>query len=234
MAKAKRKTAARKRKSKAKRVKRKTSTRAVKRKASARASKRKGAARSARRKIGRKRVAAKRTRSARTPARKRPVRALRRGMAGLAAAADPVVQKLKDLIAADKIRFDADRHRKSLLGLAAGVNATRKLQALVLAIVELARVQVRISSVVRTGGGSHHVTGRAFDIGNEDIAKALLPRVATDAQVAALQIDELIFDARVAGQTDRNKWNYDRGVKHDYDAKTLNDHRNHIHFAVKA
>jgi hypothetical protein len=85
---------------------------------------------------------------------------------------------------------------------------------------------------VRSAG--HHGSGRAVDIGNEEIAGSLLPQVATDAQVAALKIDELIFDATVAGQSPRNKWNYDRGVKHNYDSATLDDHRDHIHFAVKA
>lgn len=43
-----------------------------------------------------------------------------------------------------------------------------------------------------------------------------------------------IRDAAVAGRGDRNEWNYDRGSKHNFNAPTLNQHRNHIHFAVKA
>jgi hypothetical protein len=216
---AKRKSAARS----AKRGAAATRKRAATRGTSAAARKRKRAATSAKRKS----IAGTRTRKT------SPRRSVRLGFA-MALAADPVVEKLKQLIAAKKIIFDADRHRKSLLGLSTGTNATRKLQSLVLKLSELAVQQIRISSVVRTGGGSHHVTGRAVDIGNEEIADTLLPLVATDVQVAALQIDELIFDATKAGETNPNKWNYDRGVKHNYGAATLNQHRNHIHFAVKA
>jgi hypothetical protein len=150
-------------------------------------------------------------------------------------AADPVVQKLKDQIAAGKIVFDAanaTKLKKELLGEAAGTNATKKLQALVLKLSELASPNIRISSIVRTEG--HHGSGRAVDIGNEEIAGALLPQVATDAQVAALEIDEIIFDATVAGESDRNHWNYDQGAKHSYNSETLDQHKNHIHFAVKA
>ena len=158
---------------------------------------------------------------------------MRRRAAGLAAAVDPVVEKLKDLIATGKIIFDSEKQLKQLLGLNTGTKVSKKVQSLVAKLSEIGGLQLRISSLVRTGGGSHHVTGRAVDIGNEEIGRTLLPLVATDAQVAALGIDELIFDARVADQTDPNKWNYDRGVKHNYDAATLNQHKNHIHFAVK-
>jgi hypothetical protein len=58
--------------------------------------------------------------------------------------------------------------------------------------------------------------------------------IATDAQVAALGIDELIFNARIAGEADPNKWNYDQGRKHPFDPATISDHGNHIHFAVVA
>jgi hypothetical protein len=47
-------------------------------------------------------------------------------------------------------------------------------------------------------------------------------------------IDDLIFDAAIAGDTDRNKWNYDQGAKHNYGTSTLDDHKDHIHFAVKS
>ena len=109
---------------------------------------------------------------------------------------------------------------------------TRKLQALVLTLSELAPSQIRISSLIRAGTESHHGSGRAVDIGNEEIAPALLPGLATDAKVAALGIDELIFDAALAGHADRNKWNYDQGRKHSFNTATLNAHGNHIHFAV--
>ena len=109
---------------------------------------------------------------------------------------------------------------------------TANLQSLVLELSKLVSSHIRISSLVR--GSGHHGTGRAVDIGNENIAGSLLPKVAKSAQVAALKIDELIFDAGVAGESDRNKWNYDQGKKHNYDDATLKQHKNHIHFSVKA
>lgn len=149
-----------------------------------------------------------------------------------AGAQDPVVEQLTAQIAAGRIIFDAARLKNQLLGLGRGTRVTRKLQALVLQLSRLASPNIRISSLVRSAG--HHGAGRAVDIGNEEIAGSLLALVATDAQVAALEIDELIFDATVAGQSPRNKWNYDRGAKHNYNSATLDDHKDHIHFAVKA
>jgi hypothetical protein len=188
-----------------------------------------------RRKAKKRRVVRRKTSAgARPKATKRKVTGRIRSakVARAAAASDPVVEALKAQIAAGKIIFDAARLKTQLLGLNAGTRVTRKLQSLVLELSRLASPNIRISSLVRTAG--HHGSGRAVDIGNEEIAGSLLPRVATDAQVAALGIDELIFDATVAGQSPRNKWNYDRGVKHDYSPATLDDHKDHIHFAVKA
>jgi hypothetical protein len=159
-------------------------------------------------------------------ARRRVARAVAQG---------PVVEALKAQIAVGRIIFDSPnetRLKNQLLGLNTGTRVTGKLQSLVLELSRLAPRRIRISSLVRSSG--HHGSGRAVDIGNEEIAGALLPQVATDAKVAALGIDELIFDATVAGELSRNKWNYDRGVKHNYNAATLDDHRDHIHFAVKA
>ena len=144
-----------------------------------------------------------------------------------------VVQALKDQISAGKIKFDAGseaRLRSELLGENAGTKVTAKLQGLMLELSKLVATHLRVSSLIRQSG--HHSAGRAFDIGNEEIVNGLLPQVATNSQVAALNIDELIFDAAVAGHSDRNKWNYDRGQKHDYNSATLDQHRNHIHFAV--
>jgi hypothetical protein len=62
----------------------------------------------------------------------------------------------------------------------------------------------------------------------------LLPTLATSAKVQELKIDEIIFDAGVVGESDRNKWNYDIGQKHDFDSVTLDKHKNHIHLAVKS
>ena len=172
--------------------------------------------------------AASKKKTARAAAKKKTAKAAPQA----APADDPVVTGLMAQIAAGKIIFDSPTLKNQLLGLNTGTRVTRKLQSLVLKLSQLASPKMRISSLVRTAG--HHGTGRAVDIGNEEIAGSLLPQVATDAQVAALEIDELIFDATVAGQSPRNKWNYDQGVKHNYDSATLDQHRNHIHFAVKA
>jgi hypothetical protein len=145
-----------------------------------------------------------------------------------------VVDNLRAQITAGRITFDppaarSTKLRRELLGENAGTKVTVLLQELVLEVSR--RSRIRISSIVRTEG--HHGRGRAFDVGNEDIAGTLLPGLATDAQVRDLNIDELIFDATIAGQADRNRWNYDRGTKHNYNGATLNAHRNHIHFAVR-
>lgn len=144
-----------------------------------------------------------------------------------------VVDDLRAQIAAGRIVFDngSARLRRELLGQNAGTKVTPRLQALVLAVSRLQ--SIRISSIIRSGSSSRHVVGRAFDVGNETIAGELLPRIATDTRVAELGIDELIFDASVAGQSNRNKWNYDNGSKHNFDSATLKEHNNHIHFAVK-
>jgi len=143
-----------------------------------------------------------------------------------------VVDELKAQITAGRIIFDPPpgKLKNELLGENDGTQVSELLQKLVL---EVSRLQkIRISSIVRNAG--HHGEGRAFDVGNEEIAAMLLPAIATDAKVLELRIDEIIFDATIAGQSDRNHWNYDVGLKHNYDSKTLNQHKNHIHFAVKA
>jgi hypothetical protein len=154
--------------------------------------------------------------------------------AGAVAAAGPVVDKLKANIAAGKIIFDKPALENELLGLNAGTKVTPKLQALVLKLCDMTPV-IRISSLVRPAAGSHHAEGRAVDIGNEEIAAALLPQIATAQQVGALGIDELIFDARrINPANDPNKFNFDEGKKHDFNPGTISDHGNHIHFAVAA
>lgn len=148
-----------------------------------------------------------------------------------------VLDHLRDQISAGRIIFDnatagqGARLRRELLGQNAGTKVTRGLQALVLEVSRLQRI--RISSIIRTGSSSRHVVGRAFDVGNEEVARDLLPLIATDERVEEFGIDEIIFDARVAGQSNRNRWNYNDGRRHDYDSATLTAHRNHIHFAVK-
>jgi hypothetical protein len=100
-------------------------------------------------------------------------------------------------------------------------------------VLEISSLEnIRISSII--GDGGHHGSGRAIDVGNEEMAASLLPKIATDAKVHELGIDEIIFDAGVAGELDRNKWNYDRGQKHDFDESTLDKHKKQIHFTVKA
>jgi hypothetical protein len=148
-----------------------------------------------------------------------------------------VVDDLREQINTGRIIFDppagtSQRLRKELLGENSGTKVTESLQRLVLEVSRLSKI--RISDILRPGSSSHHARGRAFDVGNEEIGASLLPGIATDAKVAALNIDEIIFDARIAGQADRNKWNYDRGLRHDYSSSTLARHDNHIHFAVKS
>jgi hypothetical protein len=145
-----------------------------------------------------------------------------------------VVDDLRAQIIAGRITFDppagvSARLRKELLGESVGIKASELLQKLVLEVSNLQKI--RISSIVRNEG--HHGEGRAFDVGNEDIAAMLLPAIATDAKVHELKIDEIIFDATVAGPSDRNHWNYDVGQRHNYNSATLDQHKNHIHFAVK-
>lgn len=147
-----------------------------------------------------------------------------------------VLDDLRAQITSGRIIFDnatagqGARLRRELLGQNAGTKVTPRLQALVL---EVSRLQpIRISSIIRSGSSSRHVVGRAFDVGNETVAGALLPQIATNARVAALGIDEIIFDASVVGESNRNKWNYDSGHKHNFDSATLTEHNNHIHFAV--
>lgn len=145
-------------------------------------------------------------------------------------ASGSTVEDLKTKITGGTITFDSDSLREELLGENKGTKVTSRLQTLALEVSR--KSSIRISSIVRSEG--HHGTGHAFDVGNETVASSLLPDFATDAKVTELGIDEIIFDAAVAGQSGRNVWNYDQGAKHDYDAATLNQHKNHIHFAVEA
>jgi hypothetical protein len=154
--------------------------------------------------------------------------------AGTAAATLSVVDDLKQQIRDRRITFDpppatAARLEAELLGTNAGnVKVTSALQSLA---VEVSRLEpIRISSIIRAGG--LHGKGRAFDIGNEEVAAALLPLIATDAKVKALRIDEIIFDAGGGTLEKRNRWNYNAGKKHAYDAATLGDHGNHVHLSV--
>lgn len=151
-----------------------------------------------------------------------------------------VNDELQEQIDAGKITFDppastTERLKKELLRENSGTKVTEKLQKLVLALAKAidSGKSIRISSLIRNEG--HHGTGRAVDIGNEDIADHLLnvKQIATDSKVQDLEIDEIIFKASGNTLQQQNRWNYDLGVRHDYDATTLADHANHIHFAVK-
>jgi hypothetical protein len=142
-------------------------------------------------------------------------------------------QTLQQQINAGKIIFDSHELKSELLGLNTGTKVTAKLQALILIISRMSPV-IRISSLVRSGTGSHHTEGRAVDIGNEEIAADLLPQIARADKILEFGIDELIFDAAILHEADRNKFNFDQGAKHNFDEATLNQHGNHIHFAVKA
>lgn len=140
-----------------------------------------------------------------------------------------VVEQLRAQISAGKITFQKPEFRGQLLGEGAGTHATAKLQALVLELSKLTPL-IDISSVVRSSG--HHGKGRAVDIGNETIAPSLLPLVVPN--VSAWSIDEIIVDAGGPTLATRNQWNHDVGLPHQYDVNTLNEHGDHIHFAVLA
>lgn len=149
------------------------------------------------------------------------------------------LRELRKQIAAGKIVFDAAKQKEELLNQNSGTQATEALQKLVLALCGKTSETLRISSIIREKEFhahdervSRHAQGKAIDIGNEEIAASLLPAVATPGEVKRLGIDEIIFDATKAGQADGNKWNFDRGSPHKYDAATLQGHRDHIHFAV--
>jgi len=139
-----------------------------------------------------------------------------------------VTAELRAQIRAGKIRFDVPELQAELLG----TSVDRKLQELVVFLAMSVGTYIKISNILRTAGDSAHVAGRAVDIGNEDVAADLLARVARQDAVDDYHIDEIIFDAAVAGKEDRNIWNFDRGAPHAYAVATLNAHRNHIHFAV--
>ena len=140
-----------------------------------------------------------------------------------------LTRRLEQRIEAGKITFDYPRLEDELLGRNDGTRVTPTLQSLVVTLSRMVS-EIKISWLI--GGDGHHGAGRAVDVGNEEVASVLLPRVATPAQVSALKIDELIFDAAVVGQADRNLWNFDQGRPHHYDEATLSGHDDHIHFSV--
>ncbi|RAX37836.1 cell wall hydrolase [Rhizobium tropici] len=143
-----------------------------------------------------------------------------------------VIKLLREYIAANKIRFQPpkDKLRGMLLGTGPGT-ATPSLRRLVLHLAGVVDTFIEISSIVRPGGGSFHQSGQAVDIGNEDIASSLLPKVAIQSIVDQFKIDEIIFDSRKIGEK-TNRFNFNGGKPFSYDEATINQHGNHIHFAV--
>jgi hypothetical protein len=145
-----------------------------------------------------------------------------------------VVENLKKAIAERRLTFDDERLEDQLLGYNDGPKVAPTLQGLVLQLTRFDVGEIRISDIVRPGSLGRHGSGRAVDIGNEEIAGALLPSLATDSQVRALGIDQISFDASVADpRNDPQIWNYLGGRKFDrYPGLVLRAHRNHIHLSV--
>lgn len=127
-----------------------------------------------------------------------------------------------------KIIFDRDTLRAELLRENSGTKIAPNLQKLILHLADTVPSHIRISSLIRSGG--KHGAGKAVDIGNEEVARDLLADIGLF--ISVLDIDEVIFDASVAGEMDRNEWNYDQGRKHDFATTTLDEHKDHVHFAV--
>jgi hypothetical protein len=144
-----------------------------------------------------------------------------------------VIQDLKKQIENGRILFQQGPIDKpELLGTArAQVQITEKLRTLILELSRLSSRPIVINDLLRASGRSHHARGRAVDI-DESVAKDLLTIVAHHNSVDWLQIDEIIFDASVVGESDPNVWNFDRGRPHKYGERDLRNHRDHIHFAV--
>lgn len=135
------------------------------------------------------------------------------------------VDELERLISVRRLTFQNPKFHDALLGSTVSAN----LQALVVHLCSLTKIEV--SSVVRPARG--HPEGLAIDVGNEEVAQAVLPSIATDAEVKRLKLDQIIFDAReVSRDNDPNLWNYNGGRKATYKEADLKNHRNHIHFAV--
>lgn len=86
-------------------------------------------------------------------------------------------------------------------------------------------------SVMVTGhkSGTLHGVGLAFDIGNETVAKYLMPWAKQNA--SSLALDELIFDNSLIGKGS-NYYNLKKGKTLDYPSGTISQHRNHIHVGV--
>jgi hypothetical protein len=142
---------------------------------------------------------------------------------------------LQDLIAKGFLRFDAPHMQTELLNVKVPpmIRVSSRVQDLVLGLASYvgeSGKHIRISSVLRGTGTSHHAVGRAVDVGNEDIASLILPWLEIRAGV--YRLDEVIFDATLAGQADSNRFNLDGGKPHAYSATVLVQHRDHIHLST--
>lgn len=147
-----------------------------------------------------------------------------------------VKEQLQQQITKGKIVFDNNSAelKQQLLMENAGQLISEKLQKLVVFLADAVDTSIRISSIVRDPNtDSHHGRRRAVDIGNEEIAAKLLPKLAGTPNIALYDIDEIIFNAGGALPASINKWNYNNGKPHQYDAATLNAHKDHIHISVK-
>lgn len=147
------------------------------------------------------------------------------------------LEKLNQWISQGVLVFEPgkiERLKRELLGAPPERVVHPNVRALVVALIEaLPGKRFRISSLLRNGGS--HGEGRAVDIGNEEIAGELLPLVATQTVVDRLSLDEIIFDASlIPDEKNRNKYNFDAGKPHVYNKSTLDEHRDHIHFSIRA
>ncbi|PDT50846.1 MULTISPECIES: cell wall hydrolase [Sinorhizobium] len=158
-------------------------------------------------------------------------------MAALSAPVDDedVVELLREHISNGKVRFQPpkDKFRGMLLGTGHDGSAVPPLRRLVLHLASVVDTFIEISSIVRPNGGSFHQVGQAVDIGNEDVAEKLLPKVAIQSVVDRFGIDEIIFDSRKIGHK-TNRFNFNGGRPFAFDDATINQHGNHMHFAVRA
>lgn len=145
---------------------------------------------------------------------------------------DEVIKLLREHIASGKIRFQSPKEtlKNMLLGREEG-SAKASLRRLVLHLASVVDTFIEISSIMRDSPGSLHHTGHAVDIGNETVAGALLPKVAIQPVVDEFGVDEIIFDARKIGQK-TNRFNFNDGRPFSFGDAAINDHGDHIHFAV--
>ena len=150
-----------------------------------------------------------------------------------------VIRALEAQIRAGRIIFDPQNpsrpdYQSQLLGRTTSANAKPKVRRLVLKLSQIEKI--RISSIVRNNLGdrraSDHFRGEAVDIGNEEIGGTLLPAIITPTNIKEFDLDQVIFDASVVGQTPAQKWNLNKGRKFMFGAGTLAQHRNHIHISV--